>query len=74
MIGWVRQKLADRRARKEADRRVRELALRRKIFQEAPPEMSPTGVFDVVNKSIAVSVEEAKKAREAAQKILEPKK
>jgi hypothetical protein len=74
MIGWIRQKLADRRARKEADRRAREVAVRSKLMHNDPTMMSPTGVFEVVKKSIDASTEASKKARETAQKILEPKK
>lgn len=74
MIRWLRQRLSDRRALKEAERRAKELAIRRKVLGSDPPMMTPTGVFWIVNRSIDASVEEARKARETAQKILDPKK
>lgn len=73
MIRWVRQKIADRRARKEAERRARELEVRRKIFGEHPA-MTPTGIFQTVKKQVDEATEASKKARETAQKILETKK
>lgn len=73
MIRWVRQKIADRRARKEAERRARELAIRRKLFGEQPA-MTPTGIFQTVKKQVDEATEASKKARETAQKILETKK
>jgi hypothetical protein len=73
MIRWVRQKLADRRAKKEAERRAREIAIRRKVFGDHPA-LTPTGIFQTVKKQVDEATEASKKARETAQKILDPKK
>jgi hypothetical protein len=72
MIGWVRQKLAQRRAKKEAADALRRLTVRKRVMAQLPeqPVMTPTAAYETVKKSMDVATEQKKHAREAAQKIL----
>jgi hypothetical protein len=74
MIRWIREKLADRRAKREAEERAKALAVRRKVLGAENLQTTPTGIFENVKRQVDEATASTRKAREAAQKILDKKK
>lgn len=70
MLSFIRDWLKERRARKDTDRRLREMAVRGKVFgkmeQEGP---SATGIFETVKKSLDDATDVKRKARETAERL-----
>ena len=60
---------AERKAKKEASKRLKALSLRSQIFGDMVDGPTPTGVYNTVKDELEDVIEQKRKAKEAAQRI-----